>query len=109
MVSQGGAIALHLGLRRAEGLAGIMALSTYLPLADSLAAEASPAASKTPLFMAHGRQDPVLPFAWGQQARDRLLSGGYAVQWHAYDMPHAVCAQEIHDIGAWLLAVLRSA
>lgn len=107
--SQGGAIALHLGLRRAEGLAGIMALSTYLPLADSLAAEASPAASKTPLFMAHGRQDPVLPFAWGQQARDRLLSGGYAVQWHAYDMPHAVCAQEIHDIGAWLLAVLRSA
>ena len=104
--SQGGAIALHLGLRRAAGLAGIMALSTYLPLADSLKAEASQAASKIPLFMAHGRQDPVLPFAWGQQACDRLLAEGYAVQWHAYDMRHAVCAQEISDIGAWLRTVL---
>ena len=106
--SQGGAIALHLGLRRTAGLAGIMALSTYLPLADSLQAEASQTASKIPLFMAHGRQDPVLPFAWGQQARDLLLAGGYAVQWHAYDMPHAVCAQEINDIGGWLRTVLPS-
>ena len=106
--SQGGAIALHLGLRRPEGLAGIMALSTYLPLADSLRAEASKAALEIPLFMAHGRQDPVLPFAWGQQARDHLLAEGYAVQWHAYDMPHAVCAQEINDIGAWLRTVLPS-
>lgn len=106
--SQGGAIALHQGLRRAEGLAGIMALSTYLPLADSLEAEASQAASKIPLFMAHGRQDPVLPFAWGKQACERLVTGGYAVQWHAYDMPHAVCAQEINDIGAWLRTVLPS-
>ncbi|MCJ7557007.1 MAG: alpha/beta hydrolase [Gammaproteobacteria bacterium] len=106
--SQGGAIALHLGLRRTAGLAGIMALSTYLPLADSLQVEASQTASKIPLFMAHGRQDPVLPFAWGQQARDLLLAGGYAVQWHAYDMPHAVCAQEINDIGGWLRTVLPS-
>ncbi|MCW8845516.1 MAG: alpha/beta hydrolase [Gammaproteobacteria bacterium] len=104
--SQGGAIALHLGLRRPGGLAGIMALSTYLPLADSLQTEASPSAPGIPLFMAHGRQDPVLPFAWGQQSRDRLLAEGYAVQWHAYDMPHAVCAQEISDIGAWLRTVL---
>jgi phospholipase/carboxylesterase len=104
--SQGGAIALHLGLRRPGGLAGIMALSTYLPLADQLEAEASSRANRIPIFMAHGRQDPVLPFAWGEQARDRLMAAGCLVQWHAYAMPHAVCKQEIDDISTWLRTVL---
>ena len=100
--SQGGAIALHLGLRRPSALAGIMALSTYMPLAKTLEAEASGVAKSIPMFMAHGRQDPVLPLALGELARDRLLEWGQAPQWRSYDMPHAVCNQEIHDIGAWL-------
>lgn len=100
--SQGGAIALHLGLRRPSALAGIMALSTYMPLAKTLEAEASGVAKSIPMFMAHGRQDPVLPLALGELARDRLLEWGQAPKWRSYDMPHAVCNQEIHDIGAWL-------
>ena len=100
--SQGGAIALHLGLRRPSALAGIMALSTYMPLARTLEAEASDMAKDIPMFMAHGRQDPVLPIGLGELARDRLLERGQSLQWHAYDMPHAVCNKEIHDIGAWL-------
>lgn len=100
--SQGGAIALHQGLRRMGPLAGIMALSTYLPLAASLEAEASGESRQVPVFMAHGRQDPVLPMAWGEQARDRLLDAGYTVDWKAYDMPHAVCDEQIMDIRSWL-------
>lgn len=106
--SQGGAIALHLGLRRPSALAGIMALSTYMPLARTLAAEASEVAKDIPMFMAHGRQDPVLPVGLGELARDRLLERGHAVQWRSYDMPHAVCNEEIQDIGVWLRSLFGS-
>jgi phospholipase/carboxylesterase len=101
--SQGGAIALHTGLRHAERLAGILALSTYLPLADSLATEASGANRDVPIFMAHGRFDEVIPMARAQQSRARLESLGYAVSWQEYPMPHSVCGAQIADIAAWLL------
>jgi phospholipase/carboxylesterase len=104
--SQGGAIALQTGLRHAERLAGIMALSTYVPLAESLAAEASGANRALPVFMAHGTADPMIAFARAQSSRDLLLQQGYAVEWHEYRMQHAVCPQEIADIGAWLARVL---
>jgi phospholipase/carboxylesterase len=104
--SQGGAIALHTGLRYPETLAGVMALSTYLPLAESFAQEATPANAKTPVFMAHGTQDPVVPHAMGSASHARLHQAGYAVEWHEYPMPHSVCLEEITDIGRWLGKVL---
>lgn len=104
--SQGGAIALHTGLRHPARLAGIMALSTYLPLQSTLAAEASPANRDVPVFMAHGLVDPVVVPVRATASRDLLLGAGYGVQWHEYPMPHAVCAEEIADIGAWLRRVL---
>lgn len=104
--SQGGAIALHTGLRHPARLAGIMALSTYLPLQSTLAAEASPANRDVPVFMAHGLADPVVVPVRATASRDLLLGAGYCVQWHEYPMPHAVCAEEIADIGAWLRGVL---
>jgi phospholipase/carboxylesterase len=104
--SQGGAIALQTGLRHAESLAGIMALSTYVPLADQLAAEADPANRGVPIFMAHGTADPMIALARAQASRDLLLQQGYAVEWHEYRMQHSVCPQEIADIGAWLGRVL---
>jgi phospholipase/carboxylesterase len=104
--SQGGAIALHSGLRATEGLAGVLALSTYLPLRDRLAAEASDANRKTPILMCHGRLDPVVPLQMGQLSRDILLGQGYAVQWNEYAMQHALCAQELNDIAAWLQRLL---
>jgi phospholipase/carboxylesterase len=100
--SQGGAIALQAGLRSAERLAGIMALSTYVPIADKLAAEANPANLEVPIFMAHGTDDPMIPLARARGSRDLLLRLGYAVDWREYRMPHSVCPQEISDIGAWL-------
>lgn len=105
--SQGGAIALHTGLRHPETLAGVMALSTYLPLADSFAAEASAANQSTPVFMAHGTHDPVVPYSMGNQSRQFLQQAGYAVEWHEYPMQHSVCLEEVADIGRWLVAVLR--
>jgi len=105
--SQGGAIALHTGLRHPETLAGVMALSTYLPLADSFAAEASAANQSTPVFMAHGTHDPVVPYSMGNQSRQFLQQTGYAVEWHEYPMQHSVCLEEVADIGRWLVAVLR--
>jgi len=102
--SQGGAIALQCGLRREEGLGGILALSTYLPLADTVATEASAKGLATPLFMAHGRQDPVVPYALGAHAHRQLQAAGCAADWHAYDMPHSVCMEEIDDIAHWLTA-----
>ena len=102
--SQGGAIALQCGLRRTQSLGGILALSTYLPLADTLTAEATAAGLDTPLFMAHGRQDPVVPHALGMQAFGQLQAAGCAVDWHDYDMPHSVCMEEIDDIAHWLAA-----
>lgn len=104
--SQGGAIALYAGLRAPRALAGILALSTYLPLADALAAERSAANAGVPIFMGHGAADPVVPLALGEASRRRLESMGYGVEWHAYPMAHAVCAREIADIGAWLGARL---
>lgn len=105
--SQGGAIALHTGLRHPEKLAGVMALSTYLPLADSFAAEASATNRDTPVFMAHGSQDPVVPYDMGRQSRQFLEQAGYALEWHDYPMQHSVCLEEVADIGRWLVRVLR--
>ncbi len=104
--SQGGAIALHTGLRYPETLAGVMALSTYLPLAESFAQEATPANAKTPVFMAHGTHDPVVPYAMGNSSREQLQQAGYALVWHEYPMQHSVCLEEVADIGRWLTCVL---
>ena len=104
--SQGGAIALQTGLRHADRLAGIMALSTYLPLAASLAAEASAANRDVPIFMAHGRDDGLIPIERAMISRDVLRKAGYAVEWHDYAMEHAVCREEIDDIAAWLRHVV---
>jgi phospholipase/carboxylesterase len=100
--SQGGAMALHTGLRHPERLAGILALSCTLPLADELAAEASPANRDVPIFMAHGTHDDVIPLARARRAHDRLGELGLAVEWREYRMTHAVCREEIGDISEWL-------
>ena len=105
--SQGGAIALQTGLRHAERLAGIMALSTWLPLAAMLEAERQPANADVPIFIAHGRYDDVVGLERGQQSREALEALGYEVDWHDYPMAHAVCPQEIGDISGWLQTVLR--
>ena len=104
--SQGGAIALQTGLRYAERIAGIMALSAYLPIADKLAAEASDMNRDVPIFMAHGSQDSIVPLARAEQSRDFLKSLGYSPEWREYAMPHSVCPEEIGHIGAWLGRVL---
>ena len=104
--SQGGAITLQAGLRQAEPLAALLALSTYLPLAGSFDAERAAASARVPIFMAHGRSDPVIPLARATASRDRLQAAGHAVEWHEYDMPHSVCEQEIRDIAAFLRRVL---
>jgi phospholipase/carboxylesterase len=100
--SQGGAMALHTGLRYPERLGGVVALSTYLPLAESLPAEASPANARVPIFMAHGSYDPLIPLSLAMASRDRLVAMGYPVEWRVYPMQHSVCMDEIADIGAWL-------
>lgn len=100
--SQGGAIALHAGLRRREALAGVMALSTYLPLEATVAAEATPAGRATPVLMCHGRQDPVVVPERGAQGRDALRRLGVLVDWHDYPMAHEVCQAEIDEISRWL-------
>jgi phospholipase/carboxylesterase len=100
--SQGGAIALAAGLRHPRRLAGIVALSTYLVLGDSLEAERSAANATTPIFQAHGTFDPVVAPPRGAAAHERLEALGYAVDWHTYPMAHAVCAQEIGDLRHWL-------
>jgi phospholipase/carboxylesterase len=104
--SQGGAIALQAGLRRPERIAGIMALSTYVPLGEKLSAEASTANRDVPVFMAHGSYDPIIPLAWAEQSRKLLESLGHPVEWREYGMPHSVCPEELADIGAWLVKVL---
>jgi phospholipase/carboxylesterase len=104
--SQGGAMALQTGLRYPERLAGILALSTYLPLAAVVPNEASAANRETPIFMAHGTHDPLIPLARGRLARDRLAALGYRVAWHEYPMPHSVCADEVADIARWLRETL---
>lgn len=104
--SQGSAMALHTGLRHGAPLAGIVALSGYLPLVGDLAAEANPANRQVPVFMAHGSADPVVPVARGEASRDVLQAMGYAVQWHSYPMQHSVHPHEIQDIGTFLQSVL---
>ena len=104
--SQGGAMALQTGLRHPERLAGIMALSCYVPIAATVAAEAQAANRDIPIFMAHGTGDPVIPVERAQIGRDLLVKLGYRVQWHAYPMPHSVCGEEIADIAAWLGSIL---
>ena len=105
--SQGGAIALHAGLRYPDKLAGVMALSTYLPLADSLLQEAAAANKTTPIFMAHGTFDPVVPLMMGTGSMTFMASLGYRVEWKQYPMQHSVCAEEIEDIAKWLKRILR--
>ena len=103
--SQGGAIALHTALRSPTPLAGVLALSTYLPLAATLAGERSAANASIPLFMAHGTDDPVLPLELAETSRRALEALGYVVDWHAYPMAHSVCMEEVRTIGAWLEAL----
>jgi phospholipase/carboxylesterase len=104
--SQGGAIALSAALRHPQRLAGVMALSTYLPLRDSLAAEASPANRDVPILMCHGLRDQMVPATLGKASRDLLQSLGYQVEWQAYPMEHQVCMEEELDISKWLQARL---
>jgi phospholipase/carboxylesterase len=107
--SQGGAIALQTGLRHPEPLGGILALSTYLPLAATVAAERGAANRNLPVFMAHGTLDPMIPIARAHASRAALEALGYAVQWQEYAMPHSVCGEEIADIAAWLVRLLAPA
>jgi phospholipase/carboxylesterase len=104
--SQGCAMTLQTGLRHPEKLAGLLCLSGYVPLHEVLAAERHPANQHTPIFLVHGRSDPIIPIQRAQQSRDLLTSLGYRVEWHEYMMQHSVCAEEIDDISAWLKRVL---
>jgi phospholipase/carboxylesterase len=100
--SQGGAITLAAGLRRREPLAGLVGLSTYLPMHDGAARQLATQATAQPVFMAHGLQDPVVPYAAGELSAARLRELGFHVDWHRYPMPHSVCADEIRDLGDWM-------
>ncbi len=104
--SQGCAMTLMTGLRHAEALAGLAGLSGYLPLAATTAQERSAASRQVPIFMAHGRNDPMIALARAVASRDALLALGHAVEWHEYAMPHSVCAEEVADLNRWLLQVL---
>ncbi len=104
--SQGGAIAFQTGLRHPQRLAGIMALSTYLPLAGTVEDERSAANRDLPVFMAHGSVDPMISISRAQQSRKMLEALGYPLEWHEYPMPHSVCPQEITDISDWLVRTL---
>jgi phospholipase/carboxylesterase len=104
--SQGGAVSLYTVPRLSEKLAGVMALSCYLPAEASFGAQRLPANDTTPIFMAHGRADPKLPLVLGSTSRDFLLAQGYSVEWHDYPMAHSVCPEEIADIRQFLLRVL---
>ncbi len=103
--SQGGAITLAAGIARKTPLAGLVGLSTYLPMPPAQAAAAlQPGASTQPLFMAHGQSDPVVPYAGGELSARAMRELGFDVQWQRYPMQHAVCAQEIRDLGDWMTA-----
>ena len=106
--SQGGAVAYTTALTHPEALAGVIALSTYLPAAVLVDAEATPVNRSIPVLAMHGSVDDVVSPALGRAARDFLNERGYAVEWHEYPMPHAVCAAEIQAIGAWLRARFKS-
>ncbi|MGH8189773.1 MAG: alpha/beta hydrolase [Steroidobacteraceae bacterium] len=104
--SQGGAIALQTALRYAQRLGGVMALSTYLPLRQTLAQEASATNRDVPILMCHGSHDPMVPLALGEASRDALQGLGFRLKWRTYPMQHQVCMEEIADISAWLQARL---
>lgn len=106
--SQGCAMALLTGLRHQQRLAGIAGLSGYLPLAAATAAERSDANVLAPIFMGHGQQDTIIDIARAQASREALAELGYDVEWHDYPMAHSVCMEEIADLNAWLLKVLRT-
>jgi len=104
--SQGGAIALHGCLRYPERLAGVLGISCYLPLRATIAEGRAPANATTPIFMAHGTEDPVIPIELGKQSCDYLKDLDYDIEWHTYPIPHSVCLEEIEDIGRWLRRML---
>jgi phospholipase/carboxylesterase len=106
--SQGGAMALHLATRHPDRYAGIIALSSYLPLSRELHKARHGANLATPLFMAHGTQDPVVPYALGDESRQLLEAAGYRPEWHSYPMPHSLCEPEVFDLRAFLRKVLRA-
>jgi phospholipase/carboxylesterase len=104
--SQGCAMTLQTGLRHPEKLAGLLCLSGYLPIHATVPDERHGANHDTPIFLAHGRGDPVIPMDRAEKSRDMLLALGYKVEWHEYMMPHSVCAEELDDISAWLKRTL---
>ena len=104
--SQGGAITLQTGLRQPQALAGLIALSCYLPLAPLFAGERHAGSAAVPVFLAHGTSDPVVPLARGVAARDQLSQLGYRVEWHDYPMQHSVCREEVEQMAAFLVRVL---
>ncbi|WP_229007929.1 alpha/beta hydrolase [Methylophilus sp. Leaf408] len=104
--SQGGAMALYTATRLTQPLAGVLALSTYLPLKNSLVSEQHPANRQTPIWMAHGRADTVITLATAEASKEVLKAAGYSLEWHEYAMAHSVCEQEINDIRSFLLRVL---
>lgn len=106
--SQGCAMALLTGLRLRERLAGIAGMSGYLPLAALTAAEAAPANRATPIFLAHGTQDDIVPLARAEASRDALRALGHEVQWHSYPMAHSLCMEEVDALGAFLAQVLKA-
>jgi phospholipase/carboxylesterase len=105
--SQGGAIVLHTALRYEKPLAGLLALSTYLPTVDSLGSERNSANGKIPIMMAHGQYDPMIPIVNAENTREALTHLNYTVQWHAYPMEHQVCMEEIKAIRAWMLSIMQ--
>lgn len=107
--SQGGAVALHAGLRYPRRLAGIIGLSSYLPFSRNLATERSSANADVPILMCHGQADPIVLYSMGTESRDALLAQGYAVEWHDYPIEHAVCAEEIAVVSRWLRERLAGA
>ena len=106
--SQGGAIALQTGLRHPQPLAGVMALSTYLPLENSLATERTLANANIPILMAHGTDDPLVPVTLARLSKGKIEAQGYQVQWREYPMQHSVCMEEVTDIGRWLAKRFQS-
>ena len=104
--SQGGVLALQTGLRQSKPLAGLMALSSYLPMSPMIEVERNAASNSVPIFMGHGITDNIVPLALGRMSRDTLIKLGYEVDWHQYTMPHSVCPEELADIGVWLKRVL---
>lgn len=107
--SQGGAIALHCGLRYPKTLGGIVGLSTFLPLYERVHHEANSANQNIPIFMAHGKQDPFVAFQLGELTHNFLTQLGYSVEWHTYDMQHEVCSQEIDDLKSWFIGNVSDA